>query len=199
MRMKFLLGILVVAAFLSAAPAGHADQFNFTFTTNLAACATYGFVGCAADSGSGTLTTPPLAPPTPAMPLPGMYAITDVTGAIDGFQITSGSGGVIEDNCLSRHLAPCYQLYYHADVTSMVAGNRQWYMDFNDLGPWGNELSSCVVAGCGLYNSEPVNLEIVHVPEPSTVVLVILGICLLWIIRAVPKRGDSLNRTKLTS
>lgn len=186
--MKFLLGMLVVAAFLSAAPTGHADQFNFTFTPETSMCVSN--QPCL-DSGSGTFTT---APYTFTSSYPGAYPILSMTGNIDGFSITGESGGSISLAGEGIGAGNCSTLACQPPIGTPVlslaqwgapvfyADGHQWSLQLNDLpGPWGMYLSE--------DNSlttwpEPVNLTITRVPEPSTFLLLIVGICLAWIIRA---------------
>lgn len=184
--MKFLLGMLVVAAFLSAASAARADVFNFTFTPNLAACSLY-FAGSAcADSGSGTFTTDPYQTSIDLGKITAVYAgyiITSMTGSVDGYAI---------NGCVIGYVGGCGEIETYGSFNSLSfnfpstftfqAAGQHMAFPIADLGPWRN-LFVNIDTGTG----EPINMSIVHVPEPSTGLLVLIGLGLLFAIQMVPK------------
>jgi hypothetical protein len=210
--MKFLLGMLVVAAFMSAVSVGRADQFNFTFTPSAAGCAIFGSTSCGTDYGSGMFTTGSLTNGATATTT-GVFAggsgvgylVSSMTGSLDGFAITgyglqvgfspagivsflspydgqSHGTGVCVKNTDCYVMAGCC-----TGFPQFQANGQSWIIEHDDVGPWASQLVNFnAVSNTATF--EPIDMRIVHVPEPPTITMLIAGLCLLWIVRAVPKR-----------
>jgi hypothetical protein len=156
---KVLSGaLLCLAALLWIAPPARADQFNFSFTPNQAACAV-GYT-CGTDFGSGTFTTDPLT--SSPKYYPSGYPVTGITGNINGFPILPGNpGGALSGS--GTTLSECCT----TNIT-FFANGQQWSFARVDLAaPFFDFLNNLSTG-----ELEPINLTITT-PEPTTLFLLL--------------------------
>jgi len=169
---KYKLLVLLAIVFFSVVPA-RADSFTFSFTPDQAACASMG-VSCA-DSGSGTIFT---LPPDNNIVYRGTYPITGMSGVFDGFSLSWVAQGQedIGNGGLANYECPC------GNPVTFMANGQEWGLVRFDIGPapytWLADYSNST------NPLEPIDLTIVKTPEPSSLLLMsigLIGLVAIWI------------------
>jgi hypothetical protein len=168
------------------APTAKADSLTWNWTVS-----TNGL------SGSGTLVTGTATNPPMGIPCCGpAYFVSSMSGQFGGLAVmlqppvfradgSLASGSLIRGGTDTRFspFDPTYGLNFE------TSDGHLWRLIHPDIGPSGiaNLLFSY---SDNQWNQAQVTM-LQQVPEPSTVVLLILGICLLWITLPVPKQLTS--------
>ena len=178
--MRPLLCTLVLLAFASGSPVAKADTFVFSFVTTNGEYA-----------ASGTFE----ATPTPPGIIRGFfsYGIVSLTGELNGSPMTLalgtdyvGSGVYLDDN-------------YFA-LLRFTAGGVYYQNFYNDLGLGSTPLGNVLDVGDPLRGQLPVDYttftDITVTPEPSALVLLLLGMTLIALPVALKSPGPSCGRRR---
>jgi len=166
-RSRIGMGVGVLLALAVVQPA-KADSFSFSFTPDQAACSSMG-VACV-DSGSGTIFT---LPADNSITYRGTYPITGMSGVFDGFSLSWVAQGQedIWGGGLANFECPC------GNPVTFMANGQEWGLVRFDIGPapytWLADYSNPT------NPLEPINLTIVKTPEPSTLLLLGIGL-VVW-------------------
>jgi len=183
-----LLGIKpCITAFLVAfflllsltAPSAKADSLTWNWTVS-----TNGL------SGSGTLVTGAATNPPLGLPCCGpAYFVSSMSGQFDGLAVMLQPpvsraslirGGT---DTLFSPFDPYYGLNFE------TSDGHLWWLIHPDIGPSG--IANLLYSYSDNQWTQAQVTMLQQVPEPSTLVLLILGICLLWITVPTAKHDDS--------
>jgi hypothetical protein len=162
---------LAIFALVSVAPKAYADAFSFTFATDPVGCASTGNCSGIVDA-TGTFTTAALGA-TPGFSGTQTYAITSITGAMNGGAMTllaGNTGAVWQPNPGQAvyGLFPFFPVQFSANGT-------QWNLIPDSLFPPGTDSLLTNSSGT-IFNDVSLTITPMSVPEPSTLAFIALSL-----------------------
>ncbi len=169
--MKVVLGI--VALTFMFVPQASADQVQVTGQTNTAFCAQYGLT-CIPVMFTATLNLQPEPDPFSGVNDGSFELVTSLTGTLDHQYTLAGTGGDIFVGGLCSACSGGFLPFPNGP--QFTADGMHWKLQFDDVGTHQVSLENITL---GTYTWVTWNAQIVRTPEPSTFMLLILGIAAL--------------------